>query len=204
MSLCLCIEFRRNSKSKIYSDSFNFSSKSFWHTSQICNPSRKSAIKNLKSDLPFGTVCANSLGSLVTPCFIFRWFKRLEYALNFRKQILHCFSSIVPSWHVFIWIWRKWLAWKFLQHILQQCLLVVKSDFGLLSITVFLLSTSESEKTKQSLLKQMVLKVSFITRWPSIPALITLLTANIFESGPMPTTWKFLARPPILPSCKLG
>ena len=30
------------------------------------------------------------------------------------------------------------------------------------------------------------------------------LTANIFESGPMPTPWKFLNRPPLLPSCKLG
>ena len=30
------------------------------------------------------------------------------------------------------------------------------------------------------------------------------LTANIFESGPMPTSWKFLNRPPLLPSCKLG
>ena len=31
-----------------------------------------------------------------------------------------------------------------------------------------------------------------------------ILTANIFESGPMPTPWKFLDRPPLLPSCKLG
>ena len=30
-----------------------------------------------------------------------------------------------------------------------------------------------------------------------------LLTANIFESGPMPTPWKFLDRPPLLPSYKL-
>ena len=30
------------------------------------------------------------------------------------------------------------------------------------------------------------------------------LTANIFESGPMLTPWKFLDRPPLLPSCKLG
>ena len=30
------------------------------------------------------------------------------------------------------------------------------------------------------------------------------LTANIFESGPMPTPWKFLAGLPLLPSCKLG
>ena len=29
------------------------------------------------------------------------------------------------------------------------------------------------------------------------------LTANIFESGPMPTPSKFLARLPLLPSCKL-
>ena len=28
------------------------------------------------------------------------------------------------------------------------------------------------------------------------------LAANIFESGPMPTPWKFLDRPPLLPSCK--
>ena len=31
-----------------------------------------------------------------------------------------------------------------------------------------------------------------------------ILTANIFESGPMPTPWKILAGPPLLPSCKLG
>ena len=30
------------------------------------------------------------------------------------------------------------------------------------------------------------------------------LTANIFESGPMPTPWKFLAGPPLLPGCKWG
>ena len=30
------------------------------------------------------------------------------------------------------------------------------------------------------------------------------LTANIVESGPMPTPWKFLAGPPLLPSCKFG
>ena len=30
------------------------------------------------------------------------------------------------------------------------------------------------------------------------------LTANIFESGPMPTPWKSLDRTPLLPSCKLG
>ena len=30
------------------------------------------------------------------------------------------------------------------------------------------------------------------------------LTANIFESGPMPTPGKILDRPPLLPSCKLG
>ena len=30
------------------------------------------------------------------------------------------------------------------------------------------------------------------------------LTANIFESGPMSTPWKFLAGPPLLPSSKLG
>ena len=27
------------------------------------------------------------------------------------------------------------------------------------------------------------------------------LTANIFESGPMPTPWKFLDSPPVIPSC---
>ena len=31
-----------------------------------------------------------------------------------------------------------------------------------------------------------------------------LLTANIFESGPMPTPWKSLDRTPLLPSCKSG
>ena len=31
-----------------------------------------------------------------------------------------------------------------------------------------------------------------------------VLTANIFESGPMPTSWKFLDGPLLLPSCKLG
>ena len=30
------------------------------------------------------------------------------------------------------------------------------------------------------------------------------LTANIFESGPMPTPWKFLDRPPLLPCWKLS
>ena len=30
------------------------------------------------------------------------------------------------------------------------------------------------------------------------------LTANIFESGPMPTTWKFLAGLPVIPNCLLG
>ena len=30
------------------------------------------------------------------------------------------------------------------------------------------------------------------------------LTATNFESGPMPTPWKILAGPPLLPSCKLG
>ena len=30
------------------------------------------------------------------------------------------------------------------------------------------------------------------------------LTANIFESGPMPTPWIFLAGSPLLPSSKLG
>ena len=30
------------------------------------------------------------------------------------------------------------------------------------------------------------------------------LTANIFESGPMPTPWKFLAGPQVLASGKLG
>ena len=30
----------------------------------------------------------------------------------------------------------------------------------------------------------------------------TFLAANIFESGPMPTPRKFLALPPLLPSCK--
>ena len=33
---------------------------------------------------------------------------------------------------------------------------------------------------------------------------ICILTANIFESEPMPTPWKFLAGgPPLLPKCKL-
>ena len=31
-----------------------------------------------------------------------------------------------------------------------------------------------------------------------------VLTANNFESGPMPTPWNFLDGPPLLPSCKLG
>ena len=31
-----------------------------------------------------------------------------------------------------------------------------------------------------------------------------LLTANIFESRPMPTPWKFSDGSPLLPSCKLG
>ena len=34
--------------------------------------------------------------------------------------------------------------------------------------------------------------------------LLFYLTANIFESGPIPTPWKFLAGPPLLPSCKSG
>ena len=33
---------------------------------------------------------------------------------------------------------------------------------------------------------------------------ILLLTANIFESGPIPTPWKFLVGLPLLSSCKLG
>ena len=36
-----------------------------------------------------------------------------------------------------------------------------------------------------------------IFRWP-------LLTAYFFESGPMPTPWKFLDSLPVIPSCKLG
>ena len=32
----------------------------------------------------------------------------------------------------------------------------------------------------------------------------TALAVNILECGPMPTPWKFLDRPPLLPSCKLG
>ena len=31
-----------------------------------------------------------------------------------------------------------------------------------------------------------------------------ILTANIFESGPMTTPWKLLAGLPLLPNCKLG
>ena len=31
-----------------------------------------------------------------------------------------------------------------------------------------------------------------------------LLTANFFESGPMPNPWNFLDRLPLLPSCKFG
>ena len=31
-----------------------------------------------------------------------------------------------------------------------------------------------------------------------------LLTANIFEIGPMPTPWKFLDSLPVIPSCYLG
>ena len=33
---------------------------------------------------------------------------------------------------------------------------------------------------------------------------LKLLTANVFESGPMSTPCKFLAGPPLLLSCKLG
>ena len=36
------------------------------------------------------------------------------------------------------------------------------------------------------------------------PLLTTYLTANIFESGPFSTPWKFLDRLPLLPSCKLS
>ena len=32
----------------------------------------------------------------------------------------------------------------------------------------------------------------------------SIITANIFESGQMPTPWKSLDRMPLLPSCKLG
>ena len=35
-------------------------------------------------------------------------------------------------------------------------------------------------------------------------AVVTTLTASIFESGPMPTPLRFLEGPPILPSCKVG
>ena len=37
-----------------------------------------------------------------------------------------------------------------------------------------------------------------------ISALATPLTANIFESGPMPTPSKFLAGPSLLPGSKIG
>ena len=33
---------------------------------------------------------------------------------------------------------------------------------------------------------------------------VHILTAKIFESGPMPTLWNFLDRLPLLPSCKFG
>ena len=33
---------------------------------------------------------------------------------------------------------------------------------------------------------------------------VKILTANIFESEPMPTPWKSLDMTPLLPSCKLG
>ena len=36
------------------------------------------------------------------------------------------------------------------------------------------------------------------------PAPGNLLTANIFESGPMPTPWKFLESLKVIPSCYLG
>ena len=48
----------------------------------------------------------------------------------------------------------------------------------------------------------------FIMEWATVQGTVyirtvKLLTANIFKSGPMPTTWKFLDWPPLLPSCKL-
>ena len=35
----------------------------------------------------------------------------------------------------------------------------------------------------------------------TITSLGSYLTANISESGPMPTPWKFLDSPPVIPSC---
>ena len=55
------------------------------------------------------------------------------------------------------------------------------------------------EKLSEILLMPMGSKNAFVTSW-----IVCILTANIFESGPMPTPWNFLDRPPLLPSCKLG
>ena len=41
-------------------------------------------------------------------------------------------------------------------------------------------------------------------KWVEIVFEGAFLTANDFESGPMPTSSKILDRPPLLPSCKLG
>ena len=38
----------------------------------------------------------------------------------------------------------------------------------------------------------------------ALTTVATHLTANIFESGPMPTPWKFLDSPKVIPSCYLG
>ena len=47
-----------------------------------------------------------------------------------------------------------------------------------------------------------LLKVSWCLQLKMVE--VVILTANIFESGPMPTPSKFLAGLSLLPSCKLG
>ena len=57
--------------------------------------------------------------------------------------------------------------------------------------------------TKSTIL--MVMKSTWVTTLKVCKKYIVfLLTAYIFESGPMPTPWNFLAGPPVLLSCKWG
>ena len=49
--------------------------------------------------------------------------------------------------------------------------------------------------------KKPSLYLSYITDCQMAVSMFEILTANIFESGPMPTPWKILDSLPVIPSC---
>ena len=119
---------------------------------------------------------------------------------------LFIYLSIPCRW--FLWAKHLWEISKGSSHAFRPILTRICWESSSSKCSLSSASFESSSDFQKEMSPTRCLKRSPTSLWSCFYEEILLfgvyLTANIFESGPMPTSWKFLNSPPLLPSCELG